>query len=206
MDDPHAPNLHAPFHAQCSAAVLAGGKSSRMGLDKARLELGGEPLIQRVLRPLIALFDDVFVVANDASLSSFGVPVWPDALPGGPLGGVLTALEHAERRQCLVVACDMPFLSPTLIRYMTEVADGVAIVAPRDDRGWHPLHAIYPRTAAPAIAARIAEERLAIHPLFEVLAMREITPVEVARFARPGRDPLANVNTPEQLEQARALI
>lgn len=187
----------------CSAAVLAGGRSSRMGQSKPRLELGGEPLLQRVLRPLVALFDDVFVVSSDMSLAEFGVPVVADMAEGGPLAGVYTALSYAERRHCLIVACDMPFLSAPLLRYMSELAPEVDVVAPRDARGWHPLHAVYARAVGPAAAARLERDRRAIHELFADVRCREVTPAELARFGRPGRDPLLNLNTPEDLEVAR---
>jgi molybdopterin-guanine dinucleotide biosynthesis protein A len=187
----------------CSAAVLAGGKSSRMGQPKPRLDLAGEPLLSRVLRPLAALFDDVFIVSSDASLAEFGVPVWPDVATGGPLAGVLTALEHSERRHCLVVACDMPFLSAPLLRYMTELAGDADVVAPRDERGWHPLHAVYARGVAPVAAERLRRGEGAVLGLFAEVRCREVGPEELARFGRPGRDPLLNLNTPEDLARAR---
>lgn len=190
----------------CSAAVLAGGRSSRMGQQKPRLELGGEPLLARVLRPLVALFDDVFVVSSDLSLAEFGVPVVADMAEGGPLAGVYTALSFAERRHCVVVACDMPFLSAPLLRYMTELAPGADVVAPRDDRGWHPLHAVYARAVGPAVVARLEQDRRAVHELFADVRCRAIAPDELARFGRPGRDPLLNLNTPEDLEAARAAL
>lgn len=198
-------HMHDPRNP-CSAAVLAGGTSTRMGESKPRLDLGGEPLLARVLRPLTALFDDVFVVSSDAALPTAGVPVWPDLAAGGPLAGILTALEHAEHPHCLVVACDMPFLSAPLLRWMTELAREVDVVAPRDERGWHPLHAVYARELAPRIAARLESGQRAVHLMFEFFKMREITKDELARFGRPGRDPLLNLNTPEDLAAARAVL
>lgn len=191
------------MRVDCSAAVLAGGASSRMGESKARLEFGGEPLLRRVTRPLIALFDDVFIVGGAEDV---GVPVWPDLAQGGPLAGVLTALSHAHHAHCLVVACDMPFLSAPLLRWMTELAPGFDAVAPRDERGWHPLHAIYARAAAPQLEARLQSGVRSLQPLFDMLNVREITTEEVARFARPGRHPLQNVNTPEDLAAARRAL
>lgn len=186
-----------------SAAVLAGGRSSRMGEAKARLAFGGEPLLARVVRPLRALFDDVFIVGGEQDT---GLPVWPDLVDGGPLAGVLTALAHAQHPYCLVVACDMPFLSAPLLRWMTELADGFDAVAPRDERGWHPLHAIYARSAAPRLEERLQSGARSIQPLLDTLNVREITSEEVARFARPGRHPLQNLNTPADLAAARQAL
>ena len=177
-----------------------------MGEPKPRLEFGGEPLLQRVLRPLVTLFDDVFVVASDPGLPAHGVSVWPDLADGGPLAGVLTALAHAQAPHCLVVACDMPFLSAPLLRWMTELAAGHDAVAIRDERGWHPLHAIYARAAAPQLEARLASGERSLQPLFDILNTREITKDELSRFVRPGRDPLLNLNTPADLAAARAAL
>lgn len=177
-----------------------------MGEPKPRLEFGGEPLLRRVLRPLTALFDDVFIVASDPSLADHGVAVWPDVASGGPLAGVLTALAHATHPRCLVVACDMPFLSALLLRWMTELACEYDAVAPRDERGWHPLHAIYARSAMPLISARLEAGQRSIQPLFDFLNTREIKPAEIALLTRPGRDPLQNLNTPEDLARARAAL
>src|SRR5207248_324852 len=93
-----------------SAAIMAGGKSSRMGQDKAWIELDGEPLIKRVAAVLSEVADEVIVVANDPRYESLGLAVVRDRYPqGGPLGGIATAVATATHETVLVAACDMPF-------------------------------------------------------------------------------------------------
>jgi len=96
--------------------VLAGGTSSRMGVDKARLSFGGEPLLRRVGERLARVTGKVLVSGRDPADCDWCVPWVPDAVPGfGPASGVLTALEAAGRA-CLVVSCDLPFLDEATLR------------------------------------------------------------------------------------------
>jgi molybdenum cofactor guanylyltransferase len=112
----------APERQPLSAAILAGGKSSRMGRDKALLPLvdGGAPMLAIVLDRLSAVADDLLVVAVDRErYEPFGARVVPDLYPGGgPLVGIHAAVAHAKHQHCLVVACDMPFLSAPLLDRM----------------------------------------------------------------------------------------
>ncbi|MBU6424616.1 MAG: molybdenum cofactor guanylyltransferase, partial [Chloroflexi bacterium] len=91
-----------------SVAVMAGGKSRRMGRDKAWLDLGdGRPIVRRVLDIVSRVGDEVFLVANDASFQTLGLRVVPDRFPdGGVLGGIATGIGAAAHDRVLVVACD----------------------------------------------------------------------------------------------------
>src|SRR5262249_82412 len=105
-----------------SAAVLAGGRSLRMGTDKALLPLvpGGTPMLGLVLEQLRTISDDLVIVAPPRpGYGEFGTRVVPDLYPGGSaLVGIHAALAHAAHQHCLVVACDMPFLNPALLQHM----------------------------------------------------------------------------------------
>src|SRR5687768_15192497 len=112
-------NLH---RISLSAAALAGGQSRRMGADKALLPLvpGGQPMLGVVLERLSEVADDVFVVANDeARYAPLGARIVPDLQRDvGALGGIHAAIASSLHEHCLVVACDMPFLSRPLLRRM----------------------------------------------------------------------------------------
>src|SRR5439155_9390766 len=102
-----------------SAAIMAGGKSTRMGQDKAWIELDGEPLIKRVANVLAEVADEVIVVANDPRYESLGLRVVRDRYPqGGALGGIATGVGAADHDTVLVAACDMPFLSADVWRML----------------------------------------------------------------------------------------
>jgi molybdopterin-guanine dinucleotide biosynthesis protein A len=184
-----------------------------MGRDKAGVTVGGVRLLERVLGTLRRLFREVFVVGGrhaHAAQRRRDVAVVPD--PGdagglGPLAGIVAALRHTRRPACLVVACDMPFLSGRLIRHMVRLASapgGADVVVPKDRSGYHPLHAVYRRrTVLPVLEARLAARRLAVHDAFGDLRCITVGEADLARLAGPGPDPLANVNTPAELARAR---
>jgi molybdopterin-guanine dinucleotide biosynthesis protein A len=197
-----------------SAAILAGGKSSRMGVDKALLALDdGRPFVLRTADRAGAVADDVFVVATARpEYEELGLRVVPDSHPAdGTLGGIATALEHARHEYCLVLACDLPFLSVALLRRMVELPRGYDVLVPRTEgesrQGsglvHHTLHAIYRKRCLPAILDSLECGRRKIVGFFDKVAVQTIDETELRRY-----DPLLrsffNTNTPEALEQARA--
>src|SRR5438105_1342048 len=117
------------------AAILAGGQSNRMGMDKAllRFRVGGPTLIEAVVERLAAAgfgSDSLLVVTNSPQNYAFlGLRVVSDDIQGaGPLGGVLTALAHSLHQRVLIVACDMPTLNPSLLRYMAQLPDSADVL------------------------------------------------------------------------------
>ncbi len=207
----------ADANAGLSAAVLAGGKSSRMGTDKALLPLrpGDPPLLRVVLDRVATVADDVFVVAAERpEYAGFGVPVVPDRYPeGGTLGGIATALGAARHEHCLVVACDLPFLDPALLRWMAlRPRDYDALVPrlPGESRQgtglvYQTLHAIYGRGCLAAIEGRLAAGRRQIIGFFDEVALRPIDEAEVRRID-PGLRSFFNANTPEAAAEARRIL
>jgi molybdopterin-guanine dinucleotide biosynthesis protein A len=131
-----------------SEGVLAGGKSTRFGRDKALELLAGEPLITRVLSRLSGVTDESVVVVNDERRwdelpPPEGTIVAVDAYPGGgSLGGIFSGLRAASAEWSLVVACDMPFLNPRLLSRMLELRAGHDVVAPVIDGRPEPTHSL----------------------------------------------------------------
>src|ERR687898_1866444 len=122
------------YRAPLSAAALAGGQSRRMGTDKALLPLvaGGHPMLGLVLERLRSVADDVLVVANEHErYASFDARVVPDLHPQiGALGGIQAAITWSAHEHCLVVACDMPFLSLHLLRRMVSEPRNYDVLVP----------------------------------------------------------------------------
>ncbi|HEY8899263.1 MAG TPA: molybdenum cofactor guanylyltransferase [Chthoniobacterales bacterium] len=141
-----------------SAALLSGGKSTRMGRDKCLLEIDGLPLWQRQSDILASLAQDLLVVA----------PTQPEWLPPGfrwaedvvkdhgPLGGLATALEAATHPNVLALAIDLPAMSVTYLRGLTAMATADCGIVPEIDGLFQPLSAVYPRSALPAARAHLA--------------------------------------------------
>lgn len=202
--DEEAPDMLLCHHSLMkpplpTAAILAGGSARRFaGRDKSTLVVGGRSIIVRQLDVLQQVAGDVFVVANDPRpFSNLGVRVVADRVRGaGALGGLYTALDAASTPLVLVVACDLPFLEPAVLRRLLELAsehDGARITTPR---GAEPLLACYRREAAPRVRAQIQSGCLQVSALDRVLNLAALDTADLARFGPVDRL-LTNVNTPD---------
>ena len=183
---------------RCDGYLLAGGRSSRMGRDKALLELDGLPFAERIARAMRAAVGRLRVVGRDAVGEVHGVP---DLRPGlGPLAGLEAALADCEGDAALVVACDMPFVTEAFLRLLigrAAQAPGSAVV-PEDAGGRRaPLCGVYPRAALPLVTGLLdAGER-------RPRALLDRMPTVLVAFAEyrslPGAERLTrNVNTPAE--------
>ena len=190
-----------------TGVVQAGGHSTRMGgHPKALIELGGRSIVERVVAALTPVVDDVLVVTNTPELYTFlGLPMVADVYPDhGSLGGIYSGL-RAAGEIAFTVACDMPFLHPDVVRLVVARAGEGDVVIPRVGEQLETMHAAYGKACLPPIEERLRAGRLKIVGFFESVRVVEIGEVEVARF----RDPAVafmNVNTPDELERARALV
>lgn len=148
--------------------VLAGGKSSRMGANKAFIEFGGKRLIETTVDCLKALFPEVLIIANDPPLYAYlGVKVASDLIPdSGSLGGIYTGLSTASHPACFFVACDMPFLNAELIKLLVREAEGWDAVVPRVRGELQPLHAVYAKSCLPLMKESIDASVLKIARFF----------------------------------------
>lgn len=190
-----------------SVAILAGGQSRRMGRDKALLRVGSSTLLEIVAERVKPLAAELFVVASGrASYEALGFRVVPDLRPGsGSLGGIYTALSAIRTERCLVVGCDMPLLNRTLLNYMCSLPFDYDVLVPvlggeRSEQGhertFETLHAIYARTALPAVERRIDRGAFKIADLIGDVQAREIAEATVRRFD-PGLRSFFNANTPD---------
>lgn len=194
--------------------ILAGGKSTRMGTNKAFLELGGKKIIQWVIDVFLTLFDEIILISNEPELyKAWGFKVVPDILSGkGSLGGIYTGLVTASQDQAFFAACDMPFLNQKLIRYMMDQASGFDVVIPyapteenQSSDGLHPLHAIYSKTCTKPIERLLEKNLLKIIGFFPEVRVRRILQEEIQQFD-PYLLSFFNTNTPQDLEFAKSLI
>lgn len=187
--------------------ILAGGASSRMGRNKALLAWDGEPLVARVHRALAAVAPQCAVIANDPEPYRFlNLPIFPDRQPGhGPLMGLYSGLMAIQAELAVVVAVDMPFLSPDLLRYLISLVPGHDVVIPQAQGRLHPLCAVYRRSAcAPAIAQTLASGKRRLIAFHDQVRVQIVPEQAVARFS-PDFRALMNVNTPAELAAARRL-
>lgn len=190
-----------------TGVIQAGGKSTRMGgHPKALLELGGRRIIERVVDAVAPVVDDVLVVTNTPDLYAFlGLPMVADVYPErGSLGGIFSGLAAAAGEAAFTVACDMPFLHREVVRLVVARAAEGDVVIPRVGEQLETMHAVYGKACLPHIEARLQAGRLKIVGFFEGVRVVEIGETEIARYRAP-HVAFMNVNTPEELERARAL-
>ena len=191
--------------------LLAGGASSRLGIDKAWLKIEGETLLQRVVSNVDFLDNEIVIVtAAGRSLpevqSDSKLKKVEDMFCGrGPLKGIYTGLMHSSYQHNLVLACDMPFVNRKLVRYMIDGSTGYDIVIPRIDEYNEPLHAVYSRTCLKAVEDLFARGEWKIDRLLSQVRVRYITQAEIEEFD-PRRLSFFNINRSADVEEAIALL
>ncbi len=190
--------------------VLAGGRSRRMGSDKAALLFGGRPLLQRTVAALAEVADEVVVVlAPGRKLPPLECPrpvrVAADPVEGeGPLVGIAAGLRAASAPVALVVAVDMPFLRPALLRLLAErAAAGSRCVVPIYEGRPQPLCSAWRREALEVVEAQVETGERAVMSVARTLDAERLLPA-AWRAADPDGRSFVNVNTPEEFEAAQA--
>jgi molybdopterin-guanine dinucleotide biosynthesis protein A len=193
-----------------TVAIVAGGRSTRMGADKALVRLGDRALIEHVAARAALAFPDAprLVIAGRPDAFAFlRLPCHPDVIPDqGALGGIYTALYHSRTVDTLVVACDMPLIQPDLLRYLAGLRvpepAGYDVIVPRVDGYPQGLLAIYRRTCLGPVRASLEAGQRRVIGFYD--RMRVLT-VDEADYAPHDPHGLSffNVNTPEDLAAAR---
>lgn len=190
---------------EITVAVMAGGKSSRMGRDKSFVEFGGRPLIETVLSRVAGLGAETILISNKpADYAHLGLPIFSDVYPEcGPLGGIYTAVFHASHPHTLVVACDMPWLNRGLLDYMRNLRHEADVIVPRWTKFPEPLHAIYSKACLSPIEANLQAGQLKITSFFGRVAVRFVERGEMEEKVGENGRSFANLNTLEELERER---
>jgi molybdopterin-guanine dinucleotide biosynthesis protein A len=183
-----------------SGAILAGGKSTRMGIPKCSLSVGGKRVLDRVLGVFGGFFDEILIVTDDAGRFAElqGVKVVEDVVRDcGPLGGIYTGLTRSSREKVFFAACDMPNLHIGFIKRLLSASldKRFDCIIPHSHKGIEPLHAVYSRAILPDIEKSIENGRLSIAETLDRCNCKfiEARPEELVSFL--------NINTPEDLRE-----
>lgn len=191
-----------------TGAVLVGGRSRRLGRDKASLPLAGRPLAQWVFTALGPLVDECWLISNQPlEHLALGFPVLIDLQPGrGALGGLLSAMLVAPGSHVLLSACDTPFLQPPLLEAMLTQArrGGQDAVVCRSSRGLEPLPGVFSCRLFQRLQAQVQGEDLRLRTLLNSCRTRVLPPEEVGRYDAQELS-FFNINTGEDLEKAADL-
>jgi len=191
--------------SQRQGYVLAGGKSRRMGEDKALLPFGGRPLGAWVAERVRQVCGKVAVVGDPTKYAGWGFPVARDLFAdAGPLGGIHAGLSHSEADLNLVVGCDMPYLSREFLERLLEIAgetEADAVVPISPEYGYEPLCAVYKPSCLARMEQALQAGRRRISEVFPELRLRTVPPAEWQPYDLQGRL-FQNLNTREDYEQA----
>ena len=192
--------------AQVAGVILAGGKSSRFGSNKALALHQGDALVEGISRRLAALFPETLLITNTPEEYGFlGWPMAKDLYPGcGPLAGIHAALRTVSQPRIFVCGCDMPLVNPELIRFLCELEGDHDIVLPWLDEGPEPLYAVYSKKALPIIAEQLSKNQYKIGMVFEKLRIRKVTPEEILQIV-PDLTTFQNINHQHDLARLAAM-
>jgi molybdopterin-guanine dinucleotide biosynthesis protein A len=184
-----------------TGVILAGGKSSRMGKNKARLPLHGKPLIEHVAQRLSKIFKCVLIsIRAEENYPDLKFPKILDLYPDhGPLGGILSVLESGESK-IFCAGCDMPFVNERLIEHLCSIsADNDAVIPVWENR-MQVLHAVYSASIRTILKEAITSKQLRLMDSLKSCRVRYLSEDEVRQFDSSGLS-FRNVNTPEDYEQ-----
>jgi len=194
-----------PYMHDVTAFVLAGGKSTRMGADKAFLQWGNETLLNHALRLAGAVANAVRIVGDATKFGGLAFAVVEDVYRNrGPLGGIHAALSSTPSELNLMLAVDLPLMKREFLAYLiAEARKSEAIVTvPNAGGGLQPLCAVYRREFADTTEESLRAGKNKIDPLFAKVSTRVIEEEELLR-AGFSAEIFRNLNTPEDVEQAR---
>jgi len=187
--------------------LLMGGKSSRMGADKTRLELNGRPIIDGIIDELSPYFQEIILSTNEPErYSRLGLPAIADDTPGqGPAGGLFSVMNAFPRERYQIAPCDTPFIDGATLARVFDLSKGSDAGIVFSKEGPQPLLSSY------SIAARDALERGINRGVFKIMAcikdlrIRWITSTDLGLDEDSWRRFVFNVNSPEDLDIARIM-
>lgn len=199
-------------HANITTFILAGGKSSRIGTNKAFLQFEGKALIQRLVDLLDPIFSEVVISSNEPELYEFlEKKIIKDIFPGrGPLSGIHSTLSFTTSAKNFIISCDMPFISSELINYLINSNSDADVLLPKADGRIQPLCGIYSKSvlleAKNLLIESVNSERNLKGSVYELLnrLKAELINVDQLDFYHPNL--FMNINTFDDFNLAKSIL
>jgi len=187
-----------------SGIILSGGKSIRMGKNKAFIEIDGVPIISRISDLFKELFQEIIIVTNQKEIfKGFDSRIYSDIIPNkGALGGLYTGIFFSTFYYSFCVACDMPFIKKSLVQYMIKNIEDADVIIPRTKDGLQPLHAIYSKKCLDPIKSTLEKGKFKIIDIYDLVKVKILEENSFISLD-PFRESFINVNTPEELTSFR---
>lgn len=192
--------MSAPVFQDITGIILVGGKSRRMGKDKALLTVQGKTLFERALEPFQECFAQVMLIGDRPErFAGCNLPILPDLYPGSSLGGLYTGLYHAGTENIFVTSCDLPFPSRAILRYLCSMQGDWDAIVPESPQGVEPLFACYRKSCLEAMKNQLEQQRFSIFAACSLLQTIHVPYQELEQFDPEGTAFL-NLNTPLDIE------
>lgn len=196
-------NAHNQHPSDCSditGVILAGGRSRRMGQDKATLRVAGQSLFDRARAALTQVFSRNLIAGDRPDLACDALPSYPDIYPGSALGGIHGGLTAASTPWIFVVPCDLARPNPELIRLLPVYRHGYDVVVPRTPGGFEPVFALYHKRCLEPMEEMLNAGHYRIYDFYTRVRVRYLEPSELPADVESS---LFNLNTPEDVTLLR---
>lgn len=184
-----------------TAIILAGGKSTRMGTDKGLVLMNDIPMVERVISAVKkAGLSEIIIVSNNTEYKQFGLPVFPDVIPGkGPLGGIYTGLLKSSTVKNLILSCDVPFINETVLKMLIRNDSKSKVTIIKYENRTHNLIGIYDNSLIKDLGEHLISNKLKVGQFIEAHNPNIID----LKVFMPDLDEqiLSNVNTMEELKK-----
>ena len=197
------PSIPKPLIKSITGVILAGGKSSRFGSNKALVSINGSRLIERVITVMKSIFEKLVIITNNPEDYSFlALQTHKDLIKGlGPIGGIYTGLNKIKDHKGFFVACDMPYINEKLIRHIIAVRGDFDAVIPKIDWRLEPLHALYSKSCLSKLKELIDSGVYQTNRSFKNMNIRYVNEEEI-REHDPQLNSFININRPGELLDA----
>ncbi|MBW2688854.1 MAG: molybdenum cofactor guanylyltransferase [Deltaproteobacteria bacterium] len=191
---------HNDFIDGVTGVLLAGGKSRRMGYDKAYIEVDGQPLLSISLELLRHYFSKVLIAGDRPDLAQPDIPAIADIYPGSALGGLHTGLLAANTNWIFVTPCDMPHPDSRILELLLKQRNGFDAVVPRTPAGYEPVFALYHKNCLQPMEEMLQQGQYRIYDFYQRINIHYL---DWQQMPDGWERSLLNINTPEQLEELR---
>ncbi len=179
--------------------ILSGGKSSRMGRDKASIKIGNKLLIEIIIETLTAICSEVLISSNNKSLRNFGFQVIEDEISGcGPISGIYSCLKKSSCDWNFIISVDSPFVTPEFIQFLASGSLGYDCVIPAHKNGIEPLIGFYHKRVIPIFSERISKGNFKMNRL---IADLNANIIRIDNWIDTNPKIVCNINSPEDLHK-----
>lgn len=178
--------------------ILAGGKSSRMGQEKGMVLLNQIPFIQHIINQLKKITDNIQIISNTKDYKEFGYPCISDIFPDcGPVGGIYTGLKHSTTRKNLILSCDIPFITSTVLELLIyNHTHNFQVTQCKVETKTMPLVAIYDNSCLNVFHSHILEKKLKLQQVLQQLT------VNTVNLDKSMQNAVHNINTMRELQNS----